>query len=629
MAKKAAAAAAVLEPPTSRVTLVEIPTGDLMPWENLNPRTHFDEAQLEELAESIRQSGVIEPIIVHRRAGDTWSKGLILAGERRWRAAVRAGLATMPCLVREYTETEALEVAIVENAQRSDLSPVEEARGFRKWLAAEPGRTQQQLAERIGFRQTTVSNRIRLLELPPEILDLVEGGTVPIGAARDLLLPFTHLAEAPRAAFFAKVAKDLAALARQAPPTTEQVHAVVGSVGLSLSRNLEPGGYGPDEVLFDPKEHRDCGCGGPSFRWWPHNRNAVRARCFNPTWWDAANARVRAAQAAAERKREAKLKAGASAGLVEMKSDEFDRKFKYGQYESLRLQKDTSGYGRPILLDPAELAEARLVRVTDGYNAGLKCVDMDAVKRAKSAATKERNQLLKERRAARAEKYRADAAKVDVEPWMLGEILAQRPQSDTLLDVAREMEIDLGKHGEVYGSLKKMPDDEATLLFKVLALRSRAGELGWTDPLEKAVDAELVRKYSPGLKASEARATNTTAAPAPEKKGRAGKAKKVPAAEVETPRQQLHLRFEHVREALAEVEAAGGATSLATMPDAEGNPLSTLARRVMSLQDFIAEHGAVPLHAATAPGGLFYSIDHEKLLAKAEALLQPAGVAHA
>jgi ParB family transcriptional regulator, chromosome partitioning protein len=146
------------------------------------PRKRFDELQLEELAASIREHGVVEPILVRREG----ARYRIVAGERRWRAAQRAGLREVPAVVREASDREAFELALVENLQRADLNAIEEAEAF-EVLATDHGLTQEQIAGRVGKERSTVANALRLLKLPAEVRDAVRGGQLDMGHARALL----------------------------------------------------------------------------------------------------------------------------------------------------------------------------------------------------------------------------------------------------------------------------------------------------------------------------------------------------------------------------------------------------------------------------------------------------------
>ncbi len=146
------------------------------------PRKRFDEAKLEELAASIREHGIVEPILVRKEGG----RYRILAGERRWRAAQRAGLREVPALVREATDREAFELALVENIQRADLNAIEEAEAY-DVLASDHGLTQEEIATRVGKERSTVANALRLLKLPEEVRDAVRTGQLDMGHARALL----------------------------------------------------------------------------------------------------------------------------------------------------------------------------------------------------------------------------------------------------------------------------------------------------------------------------------------------------------------------------------------------------------------------------------------------------------
>lgn len=146
------------------------------------PRRSFTDDQLSELAQSIKEKGVIQPLIV-RRKGDLYE---IVAGERRWRAAQMAKLHEVPAIIRDYDDTEVLEVAIIENIQRADLNPVEEAAGYRQ-LMDKFGHTQEKLAEALGKSRSHIANLLRLLNLPDDVQDLLKAGKLSAGHARALI----------------------------------------------------------------------------------------------------------------------------------------------------------------------------------------------------------------------------------------------------------------------------------------------------------------------------------------------------------------------------------------------------------------------------------------------------------
>lgn len=148
------------------------------------PRRRIDDSSLEELALSIAEKGVLQPILVRRSPADP-DRFEIVAGERRWRAAQRAQLHEIPVLVREFEDGEALEVALIENLQRQDLNPVEEAEGYRR-LLEEFGHSQEAVAKVVGKSRSHVANTLRLLGLPPSVLDMLRDGALTAGHARAL-----------------------------------------------------------------------------------------------------------------------------------------------------------------------------------------------------------------------------------------------------------------------------------------------------------------------------------------------------------------------------------------------------------------------------------------------------------
>lgn len=146
------------------------------------PRVHIDEARLDELAASIRANGVIQPIVV-RRVGDQFE---IVAGERRWRAAQRAGLLKVPVAVRDVPDEKLLEVALIENIQRENLTPIEEALAYRR-LTDELDLSQEEISAQVGKDRATIANYMRLLRLPPEVRTALNEGALLMGHARAIL----------------------------------------------------------------------------------------------------------------------------------------------------------------------------------------------------------------------------------------------------------------------------------------------------------------------------------------------------------------------------------------------------------------------------------------------------------
>jgi len=162
---------------------------DLVQRNPSQPRKHFDEGDLTELAGSIKTHGVLQPILVRPIAEGRYE---IVAGERRWRAAQRAGLHAIPAVIRDLNEVEVLEIGIVENVQRTDLNPIEEAQGFQA-LIDRFGRTQEDIAEAVGKSRPHIANMLRLLKLPDDIQEMVRDGRLSSGHARAILTaPDSH-----------------------------------------------------------------------------------------------------------------------------------------------------------------------------------------------------------------------------------------------------------------------------------------------------------------------------------------------------------------------------------------------------------------------------------------------------
>jgi ParB family chromosome partitioning protein len=180
--KKPRSSAKTLAPPGEAGQEVRQVPLDLVVASPLQPRTHIPDSALEELHDSIRQHGVIQPLIV-RRVGN---KLELIAGERRLRACAKLGLATIPVIEREATDREVLEMALVENLQRQDLNPIEEAGGYVR-LAREFEMKQDEIAKRVGKSRASVANSMRLLDLHKEIQDFVAHGQITVGHAKAIL----------------------------------------------------------------------------------------------------------------------------------------------------------------------------------------------------------------------------------------------------------------------------------------------------------------------------------------------------------------------------------------------------------------------------------------------------------
>ena len=225
--------------------LNELPVAELKP-NRFQPRTHFDPTGIEELAESIRAQGVVQPLVVSALDGGGYT---IVAGERRWRAARQAGLDKVPVVLREVSgDQELLELALVENIQRKDLDAIEEAEAYEA-LRESFGLSQEDIARRVGKARSTVTNTLRLLRLPKQIQDLIRAGELSPGQARPLLaLPdeARQVELAERAAKGGLSARDLERAARgdaqgspkeRRPPQAPEVHAAAAAE--QLTRRLQ------------------------------------------------------------------------------------------------------------------------------------------------------------------------------------------------------------------------------------------------------------------------------------------------------------------------------------------------------------------------------------------------------
>jgi ParB family chromosome partitioning protein len=223
------------EEPASSEALRSIAIDDLQPGK-YQPRARPGAESLAELAESIKSQGVMQPVLVRPAAGGRYE---IVAGERRWRAARLAGLASVPALVRDIPDQQALAAALVENIQREDLNPLEEAAGIQR-LAQEFGMTHQGIAEILGRSRAAVTNLVRLLELAPPVRELITQGKLDMGHARALLaLPLLRQVE----------------LAREAAARQSSVRDVERRVNAILKRGTVPApGRGADRDVMRLEE---------------------------------------------------------------------------------------------------------------------------------------------------------------------------------------------------------------------------------------------------------------------------------------------------------------------------------------------------------------------------------------
>lgn len=193
--------ALIPETPRARAGYAELRIDVLQPGSE-QPRARFDQNALEGLAASIREHGILQPLLVTDGGNGRFR---ILAGERRWRAAKKAGIERVPVVIRERVDEQAeLEIALIENLQRRDLTPLEEARAY-DHLRSMHGLSQAEVAERVGFQRSTIANSLRLLKLPENIQEMIEDGRVSAGHARALL---SFLNDEDKSTWAEKVAKD-------------------------------------------------------------------------------------------------------------------------------------------------------------------------------------------------------------------------------------------------------------------------------------------------------------------------------------------------------------------------------------------------------------------------------------
>jgi len=209
-----------------------------------NPRKHFADADLEDLAKSIHDKGLLQPLVVRRRADGDFE---IVAGERRWRAAQKAGVHEVPVLIRELSDGEALEIALIENIQRSDLNPLEEARAY-GMLLGQFSYTQLQLADSVGKSRSHIANTLRLLTLPESVRQMIEDGKLTAGHARTLVATDSPAELADRIIKLGLSVREAEELTRKAAPTSARkmrpekaadTRALEKSVGEALGLKVE------------------------------------------------------------------------------------------------------------------------------------------------------------------------------------------------------------------------------------------------------------------------------------------------------------------------------------------------------------------------------------------------------
>lgn len=216
-AAAAPAPAPAADPATEGVREIALELIDPNPYQT---RTHMDEAALDELAASIRSTGVLQPIIVRHMDGGRYQ---LIAGQRRWAASQRSGKATIPALVRQVSNEQAMEMTIIENLQREDLNPIEQAHAFER-LSRDFGLTQEQMAERTGKDRASISNFLRLLRLPEQVQSLIGAGHLSAGHGKALMM-------LPSEALILKMAERVYTQGLSVHQTEQMVHEWIAPVG--------------------------------------------------------------------------------------------------------------------------------------------------------------------------------------------------------------------------------------------------------------------------------------------------------------------------------------------------------------------------------------------------------------
>lgn len=220
---------------------------DLIDPSPVQPRSHFDDRSLKELAMSIRENGIVQPVLVRPNG----ARFELVAGERRWRAAQLAGLERIPAVIREIANDKVLELALIENIQREDLNAIEEARAYKK-LIETVGLTQESLAQRVGRDRSYITNHIRLLRLPDDLQKLVQEGKLSAGHARTLL--GTDDVSAQR-----RVARKVIEKGLSVRETERVIQQLVGSPGRRAAAKVGVGSVDPNLKAAEAKLRRKLG----------------------------------------------------------------------------------------------------------------------------------------------------------------------------------------------------------------------------------------------------------------------------------------------------------------------------------------------------------------------------------
>lgn len=335
-----------------------------------NPRKNFDQTALEELAASIKEVGILMPLVVV--PDDENEEYLrIVAGERRWRAAQIAGLAAVPAVVQRMTPEQEAQVMLIENLQRQDLDPIEEARAFQT-LTTEHGWTQVALAEKLGVSQPHIANRIRLLELPDEVLEGISRGILTVAHGKVLL----SVRRWP--ALVKAMVKEVEQRELNARALEEEISRVIRSAR-DWSRRLfrHPYGYDSDAPVFDMAKCAECADRFETADYQGETRPyCMRLECFNSKQAEAVNLKAKLEKEKSEKALERAKKQGKK--IVKL------RNLPKGSYEVLGTQ------GHYDYLDRAKCVECEKCGVAENHNGIVVeiCLDPACIRRQKAAHTR-------------------------------------------------------------------------------------------------------------------------------------------------------------------------------------------------------------------------------------------------
>lgn len=405
-----------------------------------NPRKTFDQEELEKLAQSIREVGILQPLVLVPEEDGEHLR--LVAGERRWRAAQLAGVGSVPALIRRLTPAQEAEIMLIENLQRRDLDPIEEAQAYQA-LLREHGYTQEKLAEKLGCSQSHIANRLRLLRLPDEVKENISRKILSAGHAHALL----KFEKAP--AFMKKAAEYLAEEQVPVAKAQEAIAEIVSREGKPLFENWE------SKPEFNLKECETC-----DFRVMGERYGELKPYCIKPSCWEKKQQEVRQAREQALADRVQKL-AKKGQGVVELD------KFQYNQYEEFRDYK-TNG------MDLSECEKCEHKKIAKrSYSDELVevCFKPSCFKAKQAAVTREKNKEARER-------FKAELEQIKQLVAMRIRDFVFIPDRDLLIYLA----------GMILGNLDPAYDRKITLF------RYLKDKFGWEQDLFKGSTWGLVGK---------------------------------------------------------------------------------------------------------------------------------------